>query len=326
MNIRKTDIILDGFSCNPKCVHGPTVLFKDTVNGKERLFYACAAYRDKKICDFHAAKDEKFTQGKIFKWKLKQDEFMEGRDHFTCYQPMKEFELSGEEKGRFCETCGKIVGKDTLDQLHKNHQVKQIFSNQLGNPLSILQAKTLSKKEAQFFFNKESSRYLQECIRTVGSSHILCIGAPSIFQSLPSNFNKLLLDIDHRYLGFYSPSQFIWFNMMNFHFFNDNQTNLEKFLTKAANVSIVLDPPFGGRPELIQYSLDRIRQLVGPDVTLSIFWIYPYFQEKQLQSVIGDLKMTNYRVNYTNHKGFSGSEQGRKYGSPIRIFTNVPLR
>ena len=75
------------FNC--RCVHGPTVLFKDTVNGKERLFYACAAYRDKKICDFHAAKDEKFTQGKIFKWKLKQDEFMEGRDHFTCYQPMK---------------------------------------------------------------------------------------------------------------------------------------------------------------------------------------------------------------------------------------------
>ena len=70
-------------------MHGPTVLFKDTVNGKERLFYACAAYRDKKICDFHAAKDEKFTQGKIFKWKLKQDEFMEGKDHLTCYQPMK---------------------------------------------------------------------------------------------------------------------------------------------------------------------------------------------------------------------------------------------
>ena len=91
----------------------------------------------------------------------------------------------------------------------------------------------------------------------------------------------------YKYIGFYSPSQFIWFNMMNFHFFNDNQTNLEKFLAKAPNVSIVLDPPFGGRPELIQYSLDRIRQLVGPDVTLSIFWIYPYFQEKQLQVFIG---------------------------------------
>lgn len=73
---------------------------------------------------------------------------------------------------------------------------------------------------------------------------------------------------------------------MNFHFFHDNKADLQKFLAPASKVSIVLDPPFGGRPELIANTVKQIRDLVGKDVNFSIFWIYPYFLEKKLQQVI----------------------------------------
>lgn len=38
-----------------------------------------------------------------------------------------------------------------------------------------------------------------------------------------------------------------------------------------------------------------------------------------------EMQMAAYRVNYTNHPSYHTSKGGRKQGSPIRIFTNIPL-
>lgn len=38
-----------------------------------------------------------------------------------------------------------------------------------------------------------------------------------------------------------------------------------------------------------------------------------------------ELKMSDYKVNYENHQLFKTDCNGKKYGSPIRIFTNIPL-
>ncbi len=35
------------------------------------------------------ARDEKITEGKIFKWKECLKEFMKGKVHDTCYEKMK---------------------------------------------------------------------------------------------------------------------------------------------------------------------------------------------------------------------------------------------
>ncbi len=47
--------------------------------------------------------------------------------------------------------------------------------------------------------------------------------------------------------------------------------------------------------------------------------------ENYIQSVMPEMSMVDYMVNYTNHKLYHSGKNGRKDGSPIRIFTNVPL-
>lgn len=56
-------------------------------------------------------------------------------------------------------------------------------------------------------------------------------------------------------------------------------------------------------------------------------WIFPYFMETYVQQAMPEMQMVAYRVNYTNHRSYHAatSKGGRKQGSPIRIFTNIPL-
>lgn len=47
--------------------------------------------------------------------------------------------------------------------------------------------------------------------------------------------------------------------------------------------------------------------------------------ENYIQNVMPEMSMVDYMVNYTNHKLYHNGVNGRKDGSPIRIFTNIPL-
>jgi hypothetical protein len=172
-------------------------------------------------------------------------------------------------------------------------------------------------------------------------SHVICLGAPTIYESLGGGSyapRRLLMDIDARFLALLGPLDFCWFNMMNFHFFHpDSGSSVYRdFLSELANggsnsLAIVLDPPFGARHEILAASLQRIRRdaLRLGKVSTTLFWIFPYFMEKKLVSEETglELAMSDYRVGYENHREFSGTPGlGRKQGSPVRIFTNMPLR
>lgn len=56
-------------------------------------------------------------------------------------------------------------------------------------------------------------------------------------------------------------------------------------------------------------------------------WVFPYFMETYVHQVMPEMRMLAYRVNYTNHRTYHAlaDKGGRKQGSPIRIFTNIPL-
>jgi len=326
----KTEICLENLDKNPRCPHGPSILFEDTVKGKKRKYWACSAYRDKKSCDFYVSKKQKITQGTRFKWEENEKIFMRYKDHKVRYAKLAEFKRSGVATGSFCQTCEVICDPTGHPEAHK---LSEFDAKDLVTPTKLLVAKSENKKEAQYFFNSDTLGYLKDAIKSTGVTHVLCLGTPTLFQALPKSINKLLLDIDSRYLGLLSPEEFCWSNMMNFHFFQPqiSLSRLQEFIRSSnSSLAVIVDPPFGARPELIINTLNNINTIIKKSgvkfIQPNIFWVFPYFHEKKLKEC-KELKMNmcHYRLGYMNHKEYSGGEGGRKQGSPVRLFTNLPL-
>lgn len=158
---------------------------------------------------------------------------------------------------------------------------------------------------------------------------IICIGAPRLFEIIKNqtDFKPILLDMDDRLQSFYSPDELIYYNMFN-HFFYcgpESQDRFEKFLkSPTKGTCLFVDPPFGCRTELLVQTLKTIQwQFYKYHKTvLPVILIFPYFMETYVKNDMPELKMMDFKVNYTNHKIYQ--EGGRKqFGSPVRIFTNI---
>lgn len=123
--------------------------------------------------------------------------------------------------------------------------------------------------------------------------------------------------------------------MFNHHFFAgvEAKSQFHLFLKEAANSNerccIVTDPPFGCRTEPLAHTIQLLgqehRELNGFLKLLPVFWIFPYYMENYIQAVMPQMEMLDYKVNYTNHSTYHDRTDGRKQGSPVRIFTNVNL-
>lgn len=60
-----------------------------------------------------------------------------------------------------------------------------------------------SKSESQYFFTENTIEMLIKMFRSVGTTNIICIGAPTIHERILCDvpeMNSVLLDIDHRYV------------------------------------------------------------------------------------------------------------------------------
>lgn len=96
---------------------------------------------------------------------------------------------------------------------------------------------------------------------------------------------------------------------------------------RGNNFLIIIDPPFGGRVELLSETLKKINNLYQTvnkrSNSLEIMWIFPYFMEPQILNSLPNFHMLDYKVDYENHPLFQDGLKGRKHGSPVRIFTNI---
>lgn len=123
------------------------------------------------------------------------------------------------------------------------------------------------------------------------------------------------------------------YNMFNDHFFAGSSAEMafSEFLKKKNDndrCCIFTDPPFGCRTEPLVYTLKALNQQYrdinkSHDI-LSIFWIFPYFMEMYIKTLMPEMTMLDYKVDYTNHETYHSGKNGRKQGSPVRLFTNVP--
>ncbi|RMZ99908.1 zinc finger CCHC domain-containing 4 [Brachionus plicatilis] len=249
------DVIdLENINQNPYCNHGPTILFKN----KDKLFYACSACRDHKLCNFYL----KYEEGK----KISQEKYDFWLDQFKSTlipiedQNKKRKEIINSKNKRYCHNCNEFILNSESLKKHSDHFVlEKITDEMLKKPLqNILNPIEKNSSNAQFVFDDQTNLFIQNHIKKFEYDSVLCIGTPSIFENLiDSNINLMLLDIDDRFMMFYDENRYQKFNMFNNYFFYDKK-KYELFLAKAKNLLVIIDPPYGGMVKLISNTINTI--------------------------------------------------------------------
>lgn len=146
---------------------------------------------------------------------------------------------------------------------------------------------------------------------------------------------SILLDVDTRFYSFCNhndKTDYFHYNMFNNYFFAgaEAETKFHQFLRDDKNEKccIFTDPPFGCRTEPLVSSLQTLnqthRKLNQSHEILPIFWVFPYYMEVYITSLMPEMEMLDYKIDYTNHETYHSGQDGRKQGSPVRLFTNVP--
>ncbi|XP_030387265.1 rRNA N6-adenosine-methyltransferase ZCCHC4 [Scaptodrosophila lebanonensis] len=202
-----------------------------------------------------------------------------------------------------------------------------------ADPTNYLSALSKEEAHAQYFFDEKALRFFVNQCRVLKISKVVCIGAPRLHFYLRKepNMCSFLLDLDERFAAHLSPQEFCLYNMCNNHFFYSRQP-FEQFLKCNANerVLVMTDPPFGCRTELIANTLRCLTILHNrlncmPHTPLPIFWVYPYYNVNHIKQDMPEMEMCDYKINYTNHTRYTDvGVASRTYGSPVRLFSNVP--
>ncbi|KAJ1525178.1 hypothetical protein ONE63_010010 [Megalurothrips usitatus] len=332
------EVILDNLENNPSCPHGPTIIFKRLVDGAEQKFYACSACRDRKDCNFFHNYEDEWTSKKKDSWDMRSKQLLPKIDRDQLIDRFqKVYQLPAADRG-YCHTCDSLLlPEERVD--HASHDLtKAVTNHQLSHPSEILKPLESAKKEAQYLFARKSTQAIVEMLRSAGIRNVVCVGAPRIHECIRNAYSSdmcsILLDFDHRYHQFYDGSEFAWFNAFNCHWFwgEIGKSATLEFLQKSdcKQLALVTDPPFGGRVEPLAYTFQRIdgfHKELHPnrENPLSLMWIFPYFMEPMILDSCSGMSMLDYKVDYDNHPLFQQGQRGRKYGSPVRIFTNIPL-
>nr|CAH7721362.1 unnamed protein product [Callosobruchus chinensis] len=326
------EVIVKDPTDHPSCPHGPTLLLSRHVKGEKRNFFACAACRERKDCNFFLWEDEKHTYKKNI-WKEEQRKYSSGVNHRKKFVVLNEIRSLPRQQRMFCCSCDKLL-KSSEKHKHKGHDIlENITDNQLEHPSEILPALEQNKKEAQYLFSNGSVAAIFNIFKNLEVRNVICIGTPRIHEHIQSNcqdMSSILLDFDKRFHNFFGPLQFCWYNLFNHHFFlPDAKMVFDDYLKSCSNLAIIMDPPFGARIEPISLTLETItnslKKYHGTKNNLSVFLVLPYFMEPQVLNWLPDMRMSDYKVEYDNHVKFQSGPKGRKHGSPVRIFTNVNL-
>ncbi|CAG9103254.1 unnamed protein product [Plutella xylostella] len=327
------EVIAEDVSSHPLCLHGPTLLFS---NEKGR-FYACSLCRSKKDCTVHISEEDWQNEG-VKKRNEKYNNLITKVNKSEAWKRHNEIKSQHPSNRAYCITCEELYIIHQTKKHNKDHRVvTPLTDEQLSHPTTWLPALENDTVEAQYLFSKKSVGTILSVLKKNNLKNILCIGTPSIHEAVSSrqDFTSLLLDYDKRHAQFHPPNKYVYYNMFNNYLFNgrEDEKLLKKFMKESSDsgLCIVMDPPFGGRVEPLIQTLKDLTETyksVNKDFTdqlLPVVWAFPYFSEPYIKNMEPGIKMHDYQVEYENHKKFQNkTSKGRKNGSPVRLFTNLP--
>lgn len=321
------EVIVRDLATNPKCPHGPTILFSSRA-GKTNYF-SCSCQRDTKCFYLRL---EKFNEENQDEFSHKHKE--QPRNLGINYSQVRNMPAASRI---YCKTCEFFIESTSSHESHKF--IRGISNEIIKEPSLFLPQLDDDKLNAQYFFDDKSLDFITSVLEDLKFHKIICIGAPRLHDYIrvkKLGLKSILLDIDQRYEAFNEPADFIHYNMFNNHFFNgqEDEKKLLHFLkdddpTRARNC-LLSDPPFGGRTELLTITIQTISLLYNRvnahHKILPVMWIFPYFNECHIQKQMPQLEMLDFQVSYMNHRAYCDAYKGRKEGSPVRIFTNIDLK
>ncbi|XP_014216966.1 zinc finger CCHC domain-containing protein 4 [Copidosoma floridanum] len=333
---------------HPECIHGPALLFGRENEGEEKKFYTCSACRDRKLCTFYLEYDKEPSKYEKHAWEQEKKKYAASYNHAKLFIFYNQLMSKNPTNRAYCHTCEKLL-LTTDKPKHPDHQITECLSDrQMTHPTELLKPLGNSKKEAQYLFSEKAVKDIVGFLSDLNAKNVLCIGAPRIHEHITNhlgdNMSSLLLDFDGRFHNFFGPLNYCWYNLFNHHFFHDDSEDVFKdFLTQdgGKDMYLVCDPPFGGRIEPMSQTIKlisdlhkKLNKITDVKNELKIFFVFPYFTESIMKeksnppSVSGglrDLKMTDYKVAYNNHPLFTSKGNSGQQGSPVRLFTNVPM-
>lgn len=316
----------------PCCEHGPGLLFRRLgVSGKNdgRPFYACSACRRRKDCPFFLWK-EQASRCSNSKRDLVMRRVLPDLTHSQLHDKYLELLKCQPRDRYFC--CRKLLSKTDVRKHHSEHSFTNPVSEaDLKRPSRLLHADLNNATKAQYFFSDSTARFIVDTLARLRFDRVLCVGTPTLHEHLRGeqrrpDVRSLLMDIEQAYEQFYGTDEFCWFNMFNNFYFRGEQSEavVRDTLATGSRCAVVVDPPFGGLVDAIARTVEQIAvQAAALDCELKVFWFFPYFNEKRIVAALPRLRMLDYAVDYENHAAFKHDKRAK--GSPVRIFTDVPL-
>ncbi|XP_049873750.1 rRNA N6-adenosine-methyltransferase ZCCHC4 [Pectinophora gossypiella] len=327
------EVIAEDVTTHPLCLHGPTLLF----SSEKGRYFACSLCRNKKDCPVHIYEEDWKKEG-VRKRNEKYYKLIPNIDKATAWKNFNEVKSRHYTDRAYCNTCKELYVYSQSRKHLKDHRViTPLTDEQLAKPSSWLPTLEDDAKEAQYMFTKKSVSTVLGILRNNNIKNIICVGTPSIHEAAQAHpeFNSILLDYDTRHHQFNPPNKFLWYNMFNDYLFNGNNDEkvLKKFFksSKEGGICVVMDPPFGGRVEPLIQTLRDLSSIYRKtfdkpeNEIIPVIWAFPYFSEPYIKNLMPEIKMHDYQVEYENHKKFQNGKKGRKNGSPVRFFTNLPL-
>ncbi|KAL1425059.1 hypothetical protein MTO96_019514 [Rhipicephalus appendiculatus] len=280
--------------------------FATRISGKNdgRPFYACSACRRRKDCPFFLWKEQASRCGNS-EWDVVKRRVLPDSTHCQLHDRYLELLKLKPRERYFC--CRTLLSKKDLKKHHSEHSfTNPVSDDDLRRPSRLLRADLNNATKAQYFFSNSTARFVVDMLTRLGFDRVICVGTPTLhehFRNENPELKSLLLDIEQarrRWSG-------------------------DRLLT-GHRCAVVVDPPFGGLVDAVARTLEHLaEQAATLDCELKVFWFFPYFNEKRIITALPRLRMCDYAVDYENHADFTSDGGKRAKGSPVRIFTDVPL-